>query len=347
MAASAPQQRGQGKSKSSSVWVPVVVAAAFTGAATAAGAGCSVLPCGAGGSDAISLVADVLAGEADAAIDCGAVGASGTVARTGAGRVAGEGMPKCKGLTSSSGCHNGLRSGGGRPGGGHGQLGAPAWWPLPAGKGSGAGSLTERMGGTPGHVEWATAVLWAASSPYTSCNRVFWSWQGMAVKGASATTGAPTVTPHRESHAARRSRLSWRLGVCFSCGKWQKVQREPLWQRPFGKKLQRLQVPAACSAEPTDGSGPSCCARAAPCTIAGAGWAPGVTGTRPSASATACSPSESLSEAAWLSSLALSGLPSSLVSSRISINVLRFGRSGTAVPAGTSGTADDTFSDPS
>lgn len=60
--------------------------------------------------------------------------------------------------------------------------------------------------------------------------------------------------PCCDNHAARRCRFSCRLGLRLSCGKWQNVQLCPFWQRPFAKKLHRLQLPLACSADPADGN---------------------------------------------------------------------------------------------
>mmetsp|Transcript_33155 Transcript_33155/g.84360 ORF Transcript_33155/g.84360 Transcript_33155/m.84360 type:complete len:263 (-) Transcript_33155:367-1155(-) len=66
-----------------------------------------------------------------------------------------------------------------------------------------------------------------------------------------------------DCRAALASRFSWRLSFRRSWGKWQKGQSRPFWQRPFVKKLHRLQSPEACFAEPNEGSpsSPALCSK--------------------------------------------------------------------------------------
>mmetsp|Transcript_39306 Transcript_39306/g.126165 ORF Transcript_39306/g.126165 Transcript_39306/m.126165 type:complete len:271 (-) Transcript_39306:365-1177(-) len=66
-----------------------------------------------------------------------------------------------------------------------------------------------------------------------------------------------------DCRAALASRFSWRLSFRRSWGKWQKGQSRPFWQRPFVKKLHRLQSPEACFAEPNEGSpsSPTLCSK--------------------------------------------------------------------------------------
>mmetsp|Transcript_125721 Transcript_125721/g.350248 ORF Transcript_125721/g.350248 Transcript_125721/m.350248 type:complete len:293 (+) Transcript_125721:662-1540(+) len=172
------------------------------------------------------------------------------------------------------------------------------------------------MGGMPGSTEYAMVVLWDTSS--TSRHSSFVSWspakRGLKVSCTEVTAG-PSMPSRCESQAARRSLFSCRLGLRLSCGKWQNVQFAPFWQRPLGKKLQRLHVPAACSAEPVEGNGPKLCAGDGPGTRGAAACDPiGLVPTSFSAPLPSSLPLLSLPSV----SPSPASSPSSLVSSLIS-----------------------------
>mmetsp|Transcript_86088 Transcript_86088/g.256859 ORF Transcript_86088/g.256859 Transcript_86088/m.256859 type:complete len:342 (-) Transcript_86088:472-1497(-) len=167
----------------------------------------------------------------------------------------------------------------------------------------------------PGSMVYASPLC-VVSSIATDSPMFSWSPANRDLR-APASSNTPSTPSRCNSRAARRSRFSWRLGLRLSCGKWQKVQFAPFWQRPFGKKLQRLHVPWACSADPSEGSGPKL------------STAPGVQGLSASAApaseglvTSAPSFSSSLPSSLVLLSLgaaSCSSSPSSLVSSLISI----------------------------
>mmetsp|Transcript_17663 Transcript_17663/g.41042 ORF Transcript_17663/g.41042 Transcript_17663/m.41042 type:complete len:249 (+) Transcript_17663:169-915(+) len=116
----------------------------------------------------------------------------------------------CPGVISSSGCH----------------ASPPAATPDMSNPGGGAKlALAASMASMSPQ---ANETSWSCV-PVIHSNKVVWASNGMSAAWyCSPSSALPSV-----SREARRSRFSWRVAFLFSCGKWQKVQSLPFWQRPL------------------------------------------------------------------------------------------------------------------